>query len=258
MVITMTTDLMYIIDGSFEGLLTSVFEAFKTRRFPAGVHARQAFQQSLCAIPTIIMTDDQKAGRVRAGILKKLGSLVYEQVWMAYLSNDPERYTKVFRYLALAFRTGRSIADRLAEPAVLDVFSLHRGVSRELNKLMGFVRFSVMENGVQFSEITPENNQIPLLMPHFADRFPDIPFLLYDPRRGLAGIYDAKAWYLADAVGLTLPEYSKDERAFRALWKAFYQAVAVPERKNPRLQMNFMPKRYWRNMTEMRPDGGMI
>ena len=242
--------IVHIIDGSFEGLLTSVFDAHADKIFPSSVYRKNEYQLSLCENPLEIFTDTIKAERVLNGIVRKLGVQIYENIWTAYLSNDPDRFSKLSRYLKLAFIIGRGINDRLTEPAVLDIFAICRNVGRETNKLMGFLRFSVMENNVQFAEITPEHNQIPLLMQHFAERLREIPFVIYDARRHIAGIYDTKEWYVANARGLTLPNFASDEEQIRSLWKAFYKTIAIEARINPNLQRNLMPKRYWRNMTE--------
>lgn len=244
------TKVIHIFDGSFEGLLTSVFDAHARRRFPDGVYTTEEYQESFCEIPELVETDYAKANRVLAGIEKKLGAFAYGYVWTAYLSCDPERYSKISRYLRLCFASGRDMSDRLAEPAALDMLAINRNVGRETNKLLGFLRFSVMENGVQFAQITPVHNQIPLLMQHFADRLQDIPFVIYDTGRRIAGIYDAKQWYIADARGFAPPRPAPDEEDVKALWKIFYNSIAIESRRNPKLQSSLMPKRYWRNMTE--------
>jgi len=241
---------VHIIDGSFEGLLTSVFVAHENNAFPAGIFINNEYQQSLYETTIEINTDETKAERVRNGIIIKLGTRIYENAWTAYLSNDPDRFTKISRYLRLAFAEGRSIADRLANPVVFDLFAICRNVSRETCKIVGFLRFSVMENNVQFAEITPEHNQIPLIMQHFADRLQSIPFVIYDSRRHIAGIYDAKEWNIVDAHDLQLPALAADEEQVRKLWKVFYRSIAIEARINLKLQRNLMPKRYWRNMTE--------
>ena len=244
---------IHIIDGSFEGLLTSVFESHANKAFPSGVYAGDSIQQSVLDAPVDIVTDQAKAERVKNGIVRKLGTGVYENVWTAYLSCDPARFTKISNFLKMAFAAGREVMDRLAEPEVLDIMALCRNVGRESNKLTGFIRFSVMENGVQYAEITPEHNQIPMLMQHFADRLGDIPFVIYDTGRKIAGVYDTREWYVTDAEGLSLPGLAEDEELVRSLWRAFYKTIAIESRVNPKLQRNLMPKRYWRNMTEHQP-----
>ena len=63
--------------------------------------------------------------------------------------------------------------------------------------LKGFTRFSELENGVLYSKISPKNNILAFLMPHFVDRFPMENFMIYDERRNLFGIHPAQRdWYL--------------------------------------------------------------
>ena len=37
-------------------------------------------------------------------------------------------------------------------------------------------------------------------------------------------------------------------------WKRFYDTGAVEARYNPELRRQFMPKRFWKNITEMQED----
>jgi len=112
------------------------------------------------------------------------------------------------------------------------------------------VRFSVLDNGAQYSRIEPVHRQLPLLMPHFADRFHGIPFVLYDARHNEAGLYDTRRWRICEAQGFAPPPASRGEQEARALWKRFFNAIAIDERRNKKLQRQLMPKRYWSNMLE--------
>ena len=41
-----------------------------------------------------------------------------------------------------------------------------------------------------------------------------------------------------------------DELAFQRLWKSYFDALAIPERFNPRLQRRQMPARFWKYLIE--------
>ena len=59
---------------------------------------------------------------------------------------------------------------------------------------------------------------------------------------------------LADAADLDLDKlkrYSEDELEYRRLWLAFFDHIAIEARKNPRLQMQLIPKRYWADTPEL-------
>jgi probable DNA metabolism protein len=42
------------------------------------------------------------------------------------------------------------------------------------------------------------------------------------------------------------------EKEYQDLWKKYFETIAIKERTNPRCQKNFMPVRYWKNLTELR------
>jgi hypothetical protein len=50
---------------------------------------------------------------------------------------------------------------------------------------------------------------------------------------------------------MRIPALSADERGYRRMWKTFYDTVAIKERINPNLRRSHMPKKFWKNMTEM-------
>ena len=37
---------------------------------------------------------------------------------------------------------------------------------------------------------------------------------------------------------------------YQELWKMFFKKISIKERKNPRCQMQFMPKKYWKDLIE--------
>ena len=44
---------------------------------------------------------------------------------------------------------------------------------------------------------------------------------------------------------------SEDEAVYQKLWKGYFKNIAIKERENKRLQMQFMPKKYWKFLKEM-------
>ncbi|MFG6373995.1 MAG: DUF4130 domain-containing protein, partial [Oscillospiraceae bacterium] len=50
------------------------------------------------------------------------------------------------------------------------------------------------------------------------------------------------------------PAPGQEERAYRALWRRFYDTIAIQGRYNPKLRQNHMPKRYWKHLTEFQED----
>jgi probable DNA metabolism protein len=44
---------------------------------------------------------------------------------------------------------------------------------------------------------------------------------------------------------------AEDEKLFQSLWKSYFEAMAIKERVNLRLQRQHMPRRFWNLLTEM-------
>ena len=87
------SDVTYVYDGSFEGLLTAVFESFENRELPCSIVAEDEFVPTLFACKTID-TDPQKADRVRRG-LKNVSADVWNAVRLGYLTCIEDRGTLI-------------------------------------------------------------------------------------------------------------------------------------------------------------------
>ncbi|MBE0596822.1 MAG: DUF4130 domain-containing protein, partial [Desulfuromonadales bacterium] len=94
-----------------------------------------------------------------------------------------------------------------------------------------------------------------LIAPHFAARFTDRRWLIHDLGRGEGIFFDGQRWLLGKVELQHPPRDSAEEQLYAGLWRRFFAAVAIPERRNPRLQRHFMPQRYWKHLTEFGAEG---
>ena len=61
-------------------------------------------------------------------------------------------------------------------------------------------------------------------------------------------------WFMTKDLEIdegAIKKVSADETQFSGWWKLFVRTIEIKERRNPRCQMNMMPKRYWHNMNEL-------
>lgn len=240
----------YTYDGTFDGFLSAVFVAYENHEEPEEIVTEGVLQEVFGRAAREIATDEARAVRVEKGIIKTMGSPAYKKIWQTFLSGDPEKATLLYRYIRRGFEIGRGIYSNISHNDVLPIEKLHLAIMREAHLLTGFVRFSEMEGGVFYSKITPKNSVVPILMPHFADRFSVQPFILYDAEHNLAGVYDLKEWRLVETELLNVPAPDENELNYRRMWKGFYESIAIMERVNPICRRTHMPKRFWPNMTE--------
>ena len=155
-----------------------------------------------------------------------------------------------YTYILYALKYGKSTSSYMSNPDILRAYKLEKNVVYEADRMKGFLRFAVMEGGVEYAPMEPENDILALLSPHFADRLKNIPFVIHDLLRQKAGVCARGTWFITDASDLAPPQLSAEEETYRRLWKSFYSAISIRERKNERLQTQMMPKKYRKHMTE--------
>lgn len=254
------SDLAYAYDGSFDGLMTCVFESYASKEVPIDIQSGD--EQQYLLFPTKwVDTDLEKAERVYRAIGSKMSSEAQRLVREGFLTCVEQKELLIFRFLRLGFTHGKAVMDMLADDTV---HLLQRAVQRlnhESHLFTGFVRFSVYGD-VLVSVIEPKNEVLPVLSEHFCERYRNESFMIYDKTHGKALVHQPPGG--SRKAGLTdifevdefvLPEPGEEEKAYRRLWKQFYDTVAIKERISPRRQMSHMPKRYWANLTEMSQDG---
>ena len=278
----------YTYDGTLEGLLSAVFEAYVRREDPQDVTAQAAIQPRLGQTVHFVETDMERAVRVQRGIKRVCGHAAYDAVMRASLSDDPSAGTVVYRFVRYAMAAKRphdctgcrrrgscsgpmassrptdslgcsgkargSVLNDLAHPAVEPLHRLVRSVGNERHHMVQFLRFEHLENGVWLARCNPKASVVPLLMDWFAGRFNTQPFIIYDEVHHLAGVYEGRDWYLVRTDELDVPDRAAEENLMQAAWKRFYRTVAVEARYNPELRRQFMPKRLWKNILEMHED----
>ena len=157
----------YIYDGSFDGLLTVIWHHYYTDR-AAGICTEDRYQPSFLQDSFVVRTDRLKADRVYQAIRRKISEYDLRAVYRAYLSCDPEKEMKILRYVVLGFREGHRTSSLHAHPVVADLQAILKKISHEQERMMQFVRFSVIETG---KPLTPavqsqQEQQIPVEMQH--------------------------------------------------------------------------------------------
>jgi len=242
------TDIAYVYDGSFDGLLCCVFESYYKRELPFAIFDYNAEQESLFARREIL-TNPENAKRVENSIIEKISRDALELVRMCYLSNTSERELAILNFLRMGYKIGGGVVDMLAHDTVRPITKAARNVGGEAHLFKGFLRFSDF-GGTLAAVFEPKNFILPLIAPHFCDRLANEDFLIYDKNHNYVFTQQKGKKQLLPLEHFELPEACETEKAYRQLWKQFYNTIAIEGRINPKLQQGMMPKRYRTHMTE--------
>lgn len=242
-------DVIYCFDGTFEGLMCCVFKSFERRELPCGVCAGEPEQLSLAEV-LHVPTESEKAARVMRAVPQKICPEAAEDVKKAFLSCAEDRELLILKYLQMGFRHGARVRGQLADDTVNALNKAVLFCGNEAQKFREFIRFSDF-GGRLVAVIEPKNRVLPLIAAHFIDRYRNESFLIYDRSHKMALVYSDYRAEILENIDFEPPAADPEEVRYRELWREFYRAVAIMERYNPRCRMNFMPKRYWAQMTEM-------
>lgn len=244
----------YIFDGSFEGLLTSIYEAYYNRQDPEYIVTYQESIPSLLLECVQITTDTIKSDKVYSAIKDKISEETLENVFYVYLSETQNSGRIVLDYVRLGFKLGRDLNSHLYDETVLKVHKICRKVTHEIHRMTGFVRFSSIGNNTYYAPIEPDNNILSLLASHFAERFSDQNWIIHDVKRKQAALYNTHEWIIMDVNDDTAAKICAVNRNgfYEKLWAEYFDNMAIQSRINPRLQRQFVPVRYRKHLTEFK------
>jgi probable DNA metabolism protein len=173
---------------------------------------------------------------------------VFESV---HASCREDRGTVLMNYLRVGWQVGHRLGDHIAHPDVFEAMRISKQVGFETHKFTGLVRFCLV-GGTFYCDFEPDNDILPFLAPHFADRLRDQNWILHDVGRDVAAIFDkaCETWTILPLSARV--SAGAEEDPFIALWLTYHKTISIKERENPKLQRQFMPRRYWKHLSEMK------
>ena len=238
----------YYYDGSFDGLLTVIFIAYKDRKNNELRIIVKTGQLLLGLDDINVITNFFKARRVEKAICDKLSQNFLNNIQTCFLSCDKNKDIVIVHTVYKALKQGKEILNSLDEHAFY-VNKLVKQVLNERHRYLGVLRFKEVKDGTMFSTIEPKNNVLPILLSHFINRMKREKFAIYDKKRKIIAYYDTKKVEIFFVKSLEI-EWSDEEIEYSELWKTFHKSISIKERENKKLQQSNLPKYYWKYLIE--------
>ena len=263
-----------VFDGSLAGLLSVVFDVFAIGLRVDRLERAHRHEPSMFAEPVRVATNRAHARRVWTK-LGELDGFDRELVLRCWLFDTTESDSDIAHLLVRVFREGTWAAEDYRDEAVFRCRQVHKKMFREIHRTHAFVRFAEAEDGLYLARIDPDFDVLPLAVEHFEERYQDQEWLIWDGRRGYgfwfrpgskrSVLVGRPAGAFADGLGkreavslaepsAAPPAEAADEDGFRKLWHTYFDSVNIAERANPKLHRAHVPVRYWRHLTEKRPE----
>ena len=114
---------LYTYDGTFEGLLTVVFEAYERKAWPTAIEQEQVAQPGIFGTTIAVVTDEEKSQRVWKGLQQRLSVTACKHLYYTYLWEQPGFELILFNYIKLAFGTSENIEGNFTAPCFNVSFS---------------------------------------------------------------------------------------------------------------------------------------
>lgn len=248
----------YVFDGTFEGLLTAVFEYFERKPGPVQLSSTTAYQPSLLDTELMVHTDHLKAGRVWKGLQQRFSGNWPLKYYASWLSEDQQAFDHLFQLALYLFRNDAGACMNFGNTHVLFVEQVYHKVHREKHRMEAFIRFRQTNDGIYYALVRPDFNVLPLIAKHFKDRYADQQWIIYDEKRRYGLYYDRDKveeinLEFLNGESAALPDvavWDEREDLYSTLWKDYFKSANIPARNNPKLHLRHVPKRYWRYLTE--------
>ena len=244
-------------DGSFEGFLTAIFEVYEYKFEDPRLTANRG-AISLFGKQHVVNNSPEKAERVLKKLRLELSVSVCKKIYEVHLSEQEEIANVLLRFVQYGLKAGRAACDNFSHEAVLKLHQTLKKVHRERHRMEAFIRFQRSEDDLYFALVAPDYDVLPLISTHFAKRYADQRWLIYDTKRNYGLLYDLQqvhevAQLAVSSTGMqTGPAIGlhAEEEKFQSLWKEYFKSVNIRERKNTALHLRHMPRRYWRYLIE--------
>lgn len=246
-------------DGSFEGFLCAVFEVYYLQLKRVAIQPQCQASDDLFANTMRVPTDEQRAKRVADRIIDIAGNDGLQRLWKAMLSELDGVENTLLHVIHYLLRKKRPIFSDYGNKHVLKLHQIMKKINRERHRMTAFVRFEEATDGVYYAIVEPDFNVLPLIINHFKNRYADQKWLIFDQSRSYGIYYDLQQVITVEpdqaenhsnntpALSITLSDHEKE---FQRLWQQYFQSTGIQSRKNTKLHLQHVPKRYWKHLTE--------
>ncbi|AZQ43004.1 TIGR03915 family putative DNA repair protein [Nonlabens ponticola] len=251
-------------DGSFNGFLTAVFDVYAHKLKNPIIQKTSLAQDQLFGEMQTIITDQDKADRVFKKLKKLCGSNDFNQFYRAFLSEISGIENTLLDYCRITFKNGTSPSGDYGNITVLKMSQAAKMVGREKHRMEAFIRFHLIEEDVYYANCEPDFNVLPLISKHFKNRYADQKWIIYDLNRDYGISYDLEK---VDEVTIQFNDpraqrgimntgvveesrFRESENNYRDLWNQYFKSTNIESRKNMKLHLQHVPKRYWKYLSE--------
>lgn len=240
-----------LYDGTFEGFLTLVYDVYHHKYHVKAIAKKMSDCLEFDDIYTIV-TDVDKAHKVLTALRKKFSKEHVNTIIHIFLCDTKMFECNLLTFIILGFKANENLKN-INYSSVFYIRELEKEYLRLTHRMYGFVRFEELEDKTLYAKVETKFNILMFLGEHFSKRLGNNAFIIHDIQRKIAYVHDENTQGIRSVDSFDSPLYSHDETKFKNLWKTFFNAVAIENRRNQKLQKSLVPLIYRTYMSEFQP-----
>ena len=243
-----------LYDGTFDGLFSAIFEGYELKLKAFKIEKNAHYISQFFDETVEIITDTKKSERVITKLESYIDKNGIRQLLYSFLSEEQGIENTILKVVQYAISSKLNVMQNITNEYVLRIVKLVKSVGREKHRMEAFVRFSLTKDQIYFAVIEPDFDVLLLIKKHFLNRYQDQKWLIYDVKRNYGLYYDLNSVeivHFENEISLNVNDiYDTSEINYQELWKEYFDHTNIKERKNTKLHLQHVPKRYWKYLTE--------
>ncbi|MRH99582.1 DUF4130 domain-containing protein [Kriegella sp. EG-1] len=237
-----------IYDGSFNGFLTAIYIAFQKNIIVNNIQKNSVNINVLFTETKTIFTNLEKAKRVWNGIANK-NSVAIKNIYFAYQSETKDIEILLYKYVQKLYDNQDTFPVAFSSPLEIKIEQLAKSVSREKQYIEAFSKFKKTADSINFINIEPEFDILPLISKHYRSKYNEQQWLIYDLKRSYGIYFDFER---VEIISLDLQEfyasYSQNFGSFnevnysyKELFDNYFKSIAIKSLINKKLLQQQKP-----------------
>lgn len=246
---------IYVCSDCIEGIFSAIYDIFthvsrhETTHDNCKIIAGEIGNFELFSEYIDVKTDNEKALKVTRKICDRFGFECYQYFLYAASCNDDKKADAIYKSILTGLRTGAGfkLLNMWTDKNIAHINILSRSAFNEFASWREFLQFHELSNNTLFSRIAPKCDILMFLSSHFANRFPNEDFMIYDEVRDKYLVHEKqKECVIIIGNGINPDEetyFSDEDIKIDKLFKIFTSTIAIKERMNKKLQQQLIPLR---------------
>ena len=247
---------IFTYDGTFDGLLSVVFEIYRLQSIPENIVSEDQFVPNFFDQPIYVATNHEWSKRVQNGVKQKTSKNSVRLLYRCFLSEQSGIELLIYDFIVKAMKSSINIESDYSDPTILSLHQINKKIGREVHRMHAFVRFQETRDGLFAGWIEPDFNVLPLIGDHFEKRYPAMEWLIFDIKRKYGIHYNLEKIVYTTLIDFNPKQIDQNEVMtheevdYQSLWRVYFKSTDIPERRNMKLHLQHVPKRYWKYLTE--------